>query len=293
MIPRRRFLQISAAFVALPDTALAATWTGTALGARVSVTLHGPQSGTRAALAALPALLEQVETRFSLYRPDSHLALLNRTGRLAPDPLFHRLLQIADRAHKLTHGLFDPSVQPLWQALARGDDPARARTHVGWSRIRRGPGGALRLGAGQALTFNGIAQGLATDLVRSALARSGFTRALIDIGEQAALGGPFRLALVDPRFGDMGTRSLTDTAIATSSPARPGSGPHLLAPDGRAALWSSVSIEAPVTAPGAALADALSTAAVFLPSSDLKALKTAAGLSRITVIDHAGNLRTL
>lgn len=288
---RRRFLTLTAAFVCAPAVTRAATWQGRALGADVSVTLSGPRSETDRALSGIPATLEQIEQLFSLYRPGSALTRLNRDGRLAPvSPLFHALVTLADCAHRLTGGLFDPTVQPLWRALAEGTDPTPARRLIGWSRVIATRKDII-LAPGQNLTFNGIAQGFATDLIRSSLEAQGFTRALVDIGEQAALGGPFRIGLVDPTHGPLGQRTLTGGAVATSSPAalRLGAETHILGPDGRAPLWSTVSIEAPT----ATLADALSTAAVFMPKPALATLKRRAGLTRITTVDAEGNLSSL
>lgn len=288
---RRRFLTLSAAFACAPALARAATWRGQALGTEVSVTLSGPRAAVEAALAAIPARLEEVEALFSLYRPDSALVRLNRDGALSPvPPLMRRLMAEATRAHRLTGGLFDPTVQPLWRAMAEGADTEAARRLIGWSRLSVTEG-AVRLSPGQQLTFNGIAQGFASDLIREDLVARGFTQALVDIGEQAALGGPFRLGLEDPVHGAQGHRTLTDGAIATSSPGalRLGDSTHILSPDGRQPLWSTVSIEAP----SATLADALSTAAVFLPTPALANLKRSAGLTRITTVDVSGRLATL
>jgi thiamine biosynthesis lipoprotein len=287
---RRRFLTLAACFACAPRFALAATWQGRALGADVSVTLSGPREATEAALAAIPARLDQVERLFSLYREDSALVELNRTGRLrAPDPVFAALLDAADHAHRLTGGLFDPTVQPLWQALALGENAQAPRQAIGWARITRSP--AITLDTGQALTLNGIAQGFATDLVAQDLRTQGFARALVDIGEQAALGGPYRLGLMDPEFGLIGQRTLTDSATATSSPGalRLGEATHILSPDGRPPLWSTISIEAP----SATLADALSTAAVFMDEPALRDLKNSAALHRITAVSQDGDMITI
>lgn len=288
---RRRVLQLAVAFACAPRLAQAASWQGRALGAEASITLSGPRAETQAALATIPDMLEQVEQLFSLYRADSLLSVLNRTGKARAPRLARRLVQQADQAHRLTGGLFDPTVQPLWRALAEGRDTAAARASIGWRRVSLDAMHMLRLGAGQQLTFNGIAQGFATDLLRDTLAARGFTQALIHVGEHAALGGPFRLGLADPVQGHLGHRSLRDGAIATSSPGALslGSTGHILAPDGRAPLWSTVSIEAET----AAQADALSTAAVFMTRDRLRALKTDAGLRRITLVDRAGDLSTL
>ncbi|WGW02841.1 FAD:protein FMN transferase [Tropicibacter oceani] len=288
---RRRFLTLAAAFACAPRFAHAATWQGRALGAEVSVTLSGPRDAVDPALAAIPRKLEQIEDLFSLYRPNSVLARLNRDGAAVAPGLFTQLLDQVSQAHDLTDGLFDPTVQPLWKALARGTDPAPARALIGWNRVRRDVGGRVRLGSGQALTLNGIAQGFATDLIRSDLQAQGFDRALIDIGEIAALGGPYRLGLQDPEFGVIGQRVLTAGAIASSSPGALslGTQAHILGPQGQPPLWSTVSIEAQ----SATLADALSTAAVFLPVERLRRLKDQAQLRRITLVDHDGNLRTI
>lgn len=283
---RRRFLALVAAASLARPAAAQTRWEGLAFGARCALTLSGPARAAEAALAALPALIERVEADFSLHRP-SALTRLNATGALPdPSPAFRAVMGLADAVHRLTDGAFDPTVQPLWQAAATGEPPSAP---VGWQRVRQA-GGGIELEPGMALTFNGIAQGFGADLVRAHLAAYGFEHALIDMGEQAALGGPFRLGLVDPEHGMLASRSLTGTAIATSSPwaTLVGGRPHILHPAGLPPLWSTVSVEAT----SAALADALSTALVFLPLERIAALAHP-GLLRVTLIDRAGNLSTV
>ncbi|WP_372885435.1 FAD:protein FMN transferase [Shimia sp.] len=266
MLSRRRFLAISAAALATPAAAAPTRWQGRALGAEVGLTLYAPRPLAERALAQVRTRLRQIEALFSLYDPGSALTQLNRDGILpAPHPLFAGLMRLCDQAHLATKGVFDPSIQPLWLALATGGATEPARGSIGWQRVRRGD--AIRLAPGQALTFNGIAQGFATDLIRADLARLGLGKALINIGEFAALGGPFRLGLGDPDHGIFATRRLHDGAIATSSPAAMllGEQAHILYPD-RAAQWSSVSVETP----SAALADALSTAFALMSAEEIR-----------------------
>lgn len=288
---RRRFLTLSAAFACAPSLSRADTWRGKALGADVSVTLHGPREMTEKALADVPRLLVNFEQTFSLFHPTSSLSKLNMMGRLRnPNTLMRTLMNRADQAHRLTDGVFDPTVQPVWEAMARGRDVTRARAAMGWHRVRSSDA-MIELQTGQALTFNGIAQGFATDVMRLLLAQHGATNALINIGEQAAMGGPFTLGLEDPEHGHIGTRDLSDRAIATSSPGalRIGDHSHILSPKGDQPIWSTVSIEAQ----SATLADALSTAAVFMDRPALKDLKSRANLHRITTVDAEGNVKTL
>ncbi|HKK98585.1 MAG TPA: hypothetical protein VJ928_10400, partial [Marivita sp.] len=99
---RRRFISLVAAFACAPALARADTWSGYALGADVSVTLHGPRDMTRLALAEVPRLLESIEDAFSLYRPSSDINRLNADGWLhKPKPLFYELMVQADKGHDL------------------------------------------------------------------------------------------------------------------------------------------------------------------------------------------------
>ena len=286
---RRRFLMISAAAL-VPGRALAETeWRGVAFGAEARMILRGNRRAAEAAISALPRLIDEMEAEFSLYRP-SALTRLNGQASLVPSAALRALISVADQVHRATGGAFDPTIQPLWQALATGADPAPARRAIGWDRVGLGP--TVTLAPGQALTFNGIAQGFASDAARDLLRDFGFAQALVSLGEHAALGGPFRLGLDDPEAGFMGTRTLTGGAIATSSPRATlvGGEPHILHPAGLPPLWSTVSIEAD----SAALADALSTACVFLDREQITAARDRLpGIGRITLVDFGGDLSVL
>ncbi|MGS4944783.1 FAD:protein FMN transferase [Meridianimarinicoccus sp. RP-17] len=290
---RRRFLAILGAAAALPGTAQATApaWTGIALGAEATITLDGPAALTAPALAEAVAALRRVERLFSLYDAGSDLSRLNASGRLdRPGADWAALLRIADRVHHATEGRFDPTVQPLWRALAAGRDPGPARAAIGWHRIRHGAE-AITLDTGQALTLNGIAQGYATDAVRAVLRRHGFTRSLVNIGEFAGDGGPWRLGLADPAQGIVLERTLADGAMATSSPGAMTLGPHghILPTAGHAPVWSTVSVEAD----SATLADAASTALCMADRAVIAGIARALpGLRRITVIDTDGNIAT-
>jgi thiamine biosynthesis lipoprotein len=281
---RRRFLMLAAA-AALPARARGAEWRGVAFGADVSLWLDGP--GADAALRDLPPLLDRIEDTFSLYR-DSELVRLNESGEGAPSAWMTRALALCDRLHILTGGAFDPTVQPLWRALADGGDAAAARALAGWHRVTLAP---LRLGPGQAITLNGMAQGMAADIVRDWLAARGFRHALVNLGEHAALGGPFRLGIEDPAAGLVAQRILTGGALAVSAPMATtvGGQPHILHPAGLLPLWSSVAVQAD----SAAMADGLSTGAVFLDRRALRALRRTPGVRMVGATGADGGFVTL
>ncbi|MEM9797463.1 MAG: FAD:protein FMN transferase [Pseudomonadota bacterium] len=289
-LSRRRVLAVTACALGAPASAAPRRWQGQAMGADMAIKLRAPEAQARPALEAALRVLRRIEAEFSLYDPASRLMLLNRTGRLdAPSRDMRALLSLSDRVHILTGGLFDPSVQPLWKALSEGRAPDETRKDVGWSRVRV-TAKAVELDPGMALTFNGIAQGYATDRVADILRANGLTDVLVDLGEQRALGGPWQLGLVDPEHGLLGQRTLTNAAIATSSPmATPlASQGHILHPT-RSPLWSTVSVEAPE----AALADALSTALVLADQDEISAIRHALPSIRVTIVDPDGNLRTI
>ncbi|MEM0921418.1 MAG: FAD:protein FMN transferase [Pseudomonadota bacterium] len=298
-LSRRRFLTISAGALGL-GTAPAMPgagfthWEGRALGAACKITLRAPPRQAQPALDAALAALRAVETLFNLYDPGSDLSRLNAEGQLArPDPRFRDLVDLADQMHIVTEGRFDPSIQPLWSALARGGDARAARARVGWNRVHW-QSGALRLAPGQALSFNGIAQGYATDLVSESLTAHGFGDLLVNIGEFRGVGGPWRIGLQDPDQGTLGTRMLRSGAIATSSPRAlhlTGGATHILDPRSASVPhWSTVSVEART----AAVADALSTALCLADRDAVTRIKArVAGVERITLVDFEGDLITL
>jgi thiamine biosynthesis lipoprotein len=289
-LSRRRFLIISASFALTPKIASAQTWKGRAFGADVSLTIRGANEPAKAALAEARRVISQVESLFNLYDSTSALSRLNATGELLqPAPQFLELMRAANNAHAITDGLFDPSIQPLWKALAEGRSPTAAIDAIGWERVRFGAR-AVRLEKAQELTFNGIAQGFATDLVTEALRSHGLENALVNIGEYRSLGGPWQLALRDPIHGDLGMRTLRGGAIATSSPDTTPLGPngHILHRSAQP-KWSSVSVEAAT----ATLADSLSTAMVLASRDEIEVMRKKVEISRITLVDQSGDLITL
>ncbi|PIV78196.1 MAG: FAD:protein FMN transferase [Rhodobacteraceae bacterium CG17_big_fil_post_rev_8_21_14_2_50_63_15] len=273
---RRRFLLLSAAVLAAPaHTAARHDWSGLALGAEARLTLSGASdTQARHIFARVTAELARIEAQFSLYR-DSALTRLNRDGRLAhPAPEILALFALAQDMHQATGGAFDPSIQPLWLATATGRDLTAARAAVGWGRVRVTPE-EISLNPGMALTFNGIAQGHAADCIADLMRAEGVGDVLIDMGEVQALGcrpdgGAWRAQIAGPEGAALADLTLHDRALATSSPmgTRIGAGlGHILHPQGLPPRWQTAAISAPL----AAVADALSTAACLMDRAAIDA----------------------
>lgn len=281
---RRRFIAITASAVASPVQARVrpgvSLWQGQGFGAALSLRLVAadPLAARRMFLRVEREIL-RIEGLFSLHR-DSALTRLNRNGGLDwPENDMTAILRLCHKVHQATGGAFDPTVQTLWQAVAAGtsgqDLLPLARRLTGFDRVDLADH-AIRLDHGQALTLNGVAQGWAADRIAALLRAGGFGRALVDMGEIAALGTPapgsgWDIGMAGPDGTLLARTRLTDRALATSSPRGTliGDGqPHILGPQGQSPIWQTVC----VSAPDAAVADALSTAFCLM---DLSAIEKA------------------
>lgn len=305
-VTRRRAIAIMAAVAGLPLLPFArparaeghvVTWRGQALGAPATLILHHPDRPEAERLVRMVvAEAARLEGIFSLYREDSAVSALNRSGALAAPPAdLVRLLHICRDFWKLSAGAFDPTVQPLWTLYARhfaAADPASSGPDA--REIRQG---VLRVGfdavhfnddriafarPGMALTLNGIAQGYVTDRIVETLRRAGVTSSLVDMGENRAIGAqpdgrPWRIGLAtteDAQQPDT-VLDIVDRAVATSSPSGfcfddAGRFGHIIDPRSGATPLRFRRVT--VVAPDAAGADALSTASNLMDPEAIRAM---------------------
>jgi thiamine biosynthesis lipoprotein len=294
LFTRRRALTITAAAAgsvllgSSGRTSAVYEWRGTALGAAGTILIDGfdPDLARRLVSVALGEI-ERLEQTFSLYRPDSEVSRLNRTGRL--DYPSHDLRVLLDRSltyWDATDGAFNPAVQPLWQLLSGhfATDPSAIGPDTDSLReaVRLCDAGRIRVAAdriclapGMALTFNGIAQGYITDAVADLLRAEGLRNVLVQLGEFRTLPGRgWRVAI-----GGSGYEAeLVDGALATSEPAgtplsADGRWHHLIDP--RTGRSGSGLASVSVAAPRACLADALSTALAVSSESAIASIARA------------------
>jgi thiamine biosynthesis lipoprotein len=277
------------------------------MGADARILFNGidPQIA-RNVVALVEAEIDRLENALSLFRTDSELCRLNRDGHLSkPSGDLRRAVALAHRIASLSGGLFDPTVQALWEAhvdwFADSDhsglppEPviARAREAVDWRKIRLEPD-AIRLGDGQRLTLNGLGQGYVTDRVTELLATKGLTSILVDLGEQRAVaprldGSPWLIARTNAT-----PIELTHGALATSEGSgcvlgADGAAHHLFDPGtGRsAAHWRTST----VYHASAAVADALSTALFIASADEIQTLLPRLDGTAIWAVDMAGRRR--
>ena len=183
---------------------------GTSMSLQVA---HADAAHAERALDAAIAEIRGVEDRMSLFRDDSAICELNRTGRLDhPHPDLLEILRTAQDVARRSQGVFDVTVQALWQVFAEAQKQGRlptrkevqaARQRVGWRGLEVSER-ALRLHPGMGITLNGIAQGYAADKVKARLQGMGIAHALVNTDEWASLGQPahagdWTLGVANPR----------------------------------------------------------------------------------------------
>ncbi len=239
-----------------------------------------------AALNAAVAAIRQVERQMSLFDPSSALSQLNAQGQLRnPDAHLLKVLSVARHVSAASVGAFDVSMQPLWQLWSQASKqdalPSklaidRTRQLVNWRAVEISPS-LVRLNlTGMQLSLNGIAQGYASDLVRTILESHGIQHALIDTGETTLLGHApnerawtFSIDDAAHKGNDVPPLLVADgRAIATSSDAHTVFSAdhrhhHIMDPHTgySPTHWSSVT----VLAPSCTLADALTKVFFALP----------------------------
>src|SRR5215217_5901616 len=239
-VTRRRAIGITAAAAGLALVPLGGagraeanlvTWQGHAMGAVASLQVHHKdRSAAERLVRRAVAEVRRLEQILSLYRDDSTLVALNRSGVLpAPPQELVALLDECRRYWELTGGAFDPTVQALWTLY---------REH--FSRPRHDPAGPSADALRTALDKVGFRH-VAFDRSRIVLGRRGMGLTFNGIATSGAYGFRFD---------------------------RDGHFNHLLDPKsgGSARLYKSVT----VIASTATVADGLSTAFSLLPLAEIE-----------------------
>ncbi len=216
-----------------------------AMGSTAHVLVVG---GPHDLLGRAAARIEELESRWSRFRPDSDVSRLNaappgQAVEVAADTLL--LVTRALEGHAVTGGAFDPSMltqlvdtgygESLVDDLASGGpvvrsigDPGPAR-HGDLSHEFVVDADAGTVTRASALQFDpgGLGKGLAADLVADDLMSAGADGVLVNLGGDLRAtgtgpdGGSWHIEVEDPRDGStLAVVSLDDGALATSSRLR-------------------------------------------------------------------------
>jgi len=326
-LSRRRFITFVAAAASVPlllragsAQAKLARWAGTSLGAPASIQLyHTDEAQAQRAIAAALHELNRCEQIFSVYRADSAISTLNRDGVLenAPDD-FIVLLSRALTLAKISEGVYDPTVQPLWQLYFRHFTAARpdpagpsakniaaALAKVDWRSVEV-DAGRRRIAFARpdmGLTLNAGGQGYITDRVVDVLRAHGFARMLVDMGEPRALsvkpdGSAWRIGIANPADPSrtVATLDVVDKCVATSGGYGTlfddaGAFTHLF--DTRTGKTAPALLGVSVVADLGIIADGLSAAMLLAPVERRQAILKAAGGQRAIYVTPEGVVSTV
>ena len=280
-----------------------------AMGSDVHVLVNGPAD----LLPVARDRVEELERRWSRFRPDSEISRLNALAGspMAVSPETLGLVGRALEGARVTGGRYDPTV--LGDVLRAGYDRSfeelgdghgaagGSPLGRGWARVIVDPAGSsVTLPAGVGLDPGGIGKGYATDLVVEELRAAGAAGALVNLGGDlradgpAPGGGSWVVAIEHPlRPGPAATVTLDRGAVATSSRVRRAWGPasgrrhHLIDPVTGAPADTGLAAVTVLAARGWQ-AEVLAKAA-FLGGLDRgRALLTVAGADGLLVDDRGG-----
>ncbi len=231
------------------------------------------------AVAVVRAVFAEVEERLSRFLPESELSVVNTAAgeRTEVSPMFASVLRLALDGAEETGGLFDPTILPALVAAgydrdfdeldgrSKGAPPGNAGR---WAEVELHDG-SVRLPAGVALDFGGLAKGWAVDRAIELL--EGLPWALVEAGGDLAVGGhpeTLSVGVEDPRAPGEHLLEilLNDGALASSSVLRRRWGPglhHLIDPRTQRPATTGV-LQATVWAPTCAEAEVASKQALLL-----------------------------
>ncbi|MCK0140808.1 FAD:protein FMN transferase [Aliiroseovarius sp. F20344] len=288
MMQRRNVLKIGAA--ALGAMAFARytpsrrEWRGRGFGADLSVVFHDGSEDHERIFSAIETEVERLEQVFSLFRPSSAISRLNRDGELHNPPKdLVALLEMSKRVWTATDGVFDPTVQSVWQ-----DGHAQKGTIAGFDTVDVRSDLIRFEKPGTALTLNGIAQGYASDQLSRLLQHWGHAAHLVNLGEFAAGDGDWRIGIENSEAQRLTHTDLSNLGLATSAPGamkRANGQTHIVHPFGKAPVWKTVTVQAQTSA----LADAYSTALSLVPHAKIETMDLAAmGITKVWLENPKG-----
>jgi thiamine biosynthesis lipoprotein len=270
-------------------------YTSIAMGVEARIVLYAAnESRARCAARAAFVRLSALDDVMSDWRDDSELrracreASSGRTATISQD--LCRVLVRAEEISAATGGAFDVTVGPavaLWREARRSgrlpDEQARrdALARVGWKNVLVDAHACtLRLAReGMQLDLGGIGKGFAADEALGVLKSHGFSRCMVAVGGDIAVGNapPGRAAWeIATTTGPGGTIPLRNAGVSTSGDTEQHVEidgvrySHIVDP--RSGIGLTDQVQVTVIAPDAATADALATAVCVTPELAISGL---------------------
>ncbi|CAK8711189.1 FAD:protein FMN transferase [Candidatus Electrothrix gigas] len=259
------------------------------MGTLLNLTVYSKdQDQAETAVAAMFSHMQELESKLSRHQQESEVGILNRTGSLAqPSKDLQAVLALAHSVNKKTAGAFDITILPLLslyqeQGQQLIEQPERIRRllrSMGQQHLSVSPQ-QIRLGKADAenpgITLDGIGKGYIVDQGVATLQEFGFDQVLVEAGGDLMVKGckpqgvPWRIGIRNPRphiSHELLTVQVANMAVATSGDYFQSFSPdlryhHIINP--HTGFSSPELASCTITAPDAALADALATGCMVL-----------------------------
>lgn len=263
-------------------------WSGEVLNGPASIEIHAKDKDrNNYIIKKIDHRVEKFDSIFNLQNKNSEISKLNKEKFLVnPSKDLIDVINKSIKISNLTNGLFDITVQPLWEMyynhfIIKGlkEPPAReliskTSSLVNYKNIRATKD-LIELENRASITLNGIAQGWITDNITAFLREAGIKNTLVDFGETFALGKyknkrDWNILLNDSNSSEL--IKLTDMAVATSAGSATSFEPthsyhHIFNPKtGKSSnQFKTISI----VSNRAWISDAISTASISMPKNKL------------------------
>jgi thiamine biosynthesis lipoprotein len=169
-----------------------------------------------------------VDLHYNKFNPNSELSTINQSKAGIPLPLsegLYTLLKETDSVWKLTHGYFDPTVEPahkLWkEAVSQGKLPSHdelKNLSIGWDKVHLNRQSIVKGSDTLEIDLGGIAKGYAVDLLYERLKAANVRHLYVEWGGEIRVSKehpdkrPWKIALNSSSH----YVELSDQACATS-----------------------------------------------------------------------------
>ncbi|RWX49235.1 thiamine biosynthesis lipoprotein [Candidatus Electrothrix marina] len=264
------------------------------MGTQLNLTVYSQdRDQAEAAISAMISRMQGIEGKLSRHQQESEVATLNRTGSLdQPSQELRTVLELADTIHRQTAGAFDITVLPLLTLYQQQKEQLRSQPALIQSLVRNIGQEQLQLTSSQVrldsketagnlgITLDGIGKGYIVDQGVATLKSFGFQQVLVEAGGDLLVSGskphgaPWRIGIRNPR-PEIPRELLTVTgenmAVATSGDYFQPFSPDLLSHhiiNPKTGFSPPELASCTITAPNAALADALATGCMVLGKAD-------------------------
>ncbi|MDU9051082.1 MAG: FAD:protein FMN transferase [Candidatus Electrothrix sp. Rat3] len=264
------------------------------MGTQLNLTVYSPdRDQAEAAITAMISRMQGLEGKLSRHQQTSEVAVLNRTGSLnQPSKELLAVLELADTVHKKTAGAFDITVLPLLTLYQQQKEHLRSQPALIKSLVRNIGQEQLQLTSSQVrldsketagnlgITLDGIGKGYIVDQGVATLKSFGFQQVLVEAGGDLLVSGskpqgdPWRIGIRNPRPEiprELLTVQAENMAVATSGDYFQPFSPDLLSHhiiNPKTGFSPPELASCTITAPNAALADALATGCMVLGKAD-------------------------